>query len=96
MGLGIFLRFLLCEPRLEELRGVEVGLYVADQLGGGNGLWFVDSWETTLVTGCGKSGDWNPTVPKTPSKTGAIAVVGFVMLPMSLRLRQSTRRPPIY
>lgn len=33
---------LVVEPGLEELRGVEVFLEVAEDIGGGDALWFVD------------------------------------------------------
>ena len=52
-----------------------MGLDVADDLGGGYAAWFVDCWRggRDRVSGVGVRGlgwDWNPTVPKTPSRMG--------------------------
>lgn len=72
-------------------------LHIADDLGGTYGGGFVNGWGGCQRGSEGVCRRWNPTVPKTPSKTGAM--LGVILEPVEgvifLRLRQTIWRPPI-
>ena len=73
------------QPGLEEGGRVEVGLDVADDLGGGYAAGFVDCWRggrdrVSGVDVLGTGWDWNPTVPKTPSRIGPVGGEGGDMV----------------
>lgn len=86
-------RCFVLDPWLEELRRVEVFLYIADDLRGAYTGWFVDACCGTSISSSDLVAcwQWNPTIPKQPS--GDLDAIAF--LEAWKMLRQRIWRPPM-